>query len=76
MKTHTYRIRVDGRKRSKTQQKETDDRKYGRRVCLCMCMEFDLSHNVQFYLIRTFLCGLSKTHQNGSVDAEGSMRFR
>ena len=45
--------------------------------CVCsMCIEFDLSHNVQFYLIRTFLCGLSKTHQNGSVDAEGSMRFR
>ena len=76
MKMHMYRIRVDGRKRSNyTKKKPMTENMAGECVC-SMCIEFDLSHNVQFYLIRTFLCGLSKTHQNGSVDAEGSMRFR
>ena len=38
-----------------------------------MCIEFNLHHNVQFYRFRTFY---ASTHQNGSVDANRSMRFQ
>ena len=47
------------------------------RVC-SMCIEFNFRHNVQFYRFRTFheKCGWTvKTYQNGSVDANRSMRF-
>ena len=46
-------------------------------ACVCsMRIEFNLRHNVQFYLFRTIYCGQSKKHQNESADANRSMRFR
>ena len=47
----------------------------GARDC-SMRIEFNLRHNVQFYLFRTIYCGQSKKRQNESVDANRSMRFR
>ena len=41
-----------------------------------MHIGFNLRQNVQFYRFRTFQCEQSKTHQNGRVDANRSMRFR
>ena len=38
-----------------------------------MCIEVNLHHDVQFYRFRTFY---APTHENGSVDANRSMRFR
>lgn len=56
---------MNGRKWWKTHQNENDDRKYRRRVFL------QPAHRVQ----PTFQCaGQSKTHQNGSVDANRSMK--
>ena len=46
-------------------------------ACVCsMCIEFNLRHNVQFYRFRTFWYGQSKTHQNGDVAENWSLRFR
>ena len=69
-------ISVNGRKRSKTLQNENDVRKYHRRVCLQRAHRVQhTSPNVQVFCFRTFQCGQSKTHQNGSVDANRSMQF-
>ena len=50
-KTHTYRIRVDGRKRIKM---KTMTSYVPRGLYLGMRIEFNLLHNVQFYRFRTF----------------------
>ena len=43
-------------------------------TCVCsMCIELSLRHNVKFYRFRTFKCGQSTTHQNGSMDANRSI---
>ena len=48
-----------------------------RPTCVCsMRIEFILRRYARFYRFRTFKSGQSKTHQNGSVDANRSMRFR
>ena len=70
---HTYHICGDGRKRIK--MKTNTENIAGTRVC-SVRIEIHLRHNVQFYRSRTFQCGQQKTYQNGSLDANRSMRFR
>ena len=46
-------------------------------ACVCsMHTEFNLRDNVQLYRFRKFYCGQMTKHQNSSVDATRSIRFR
>ena len=72
-KTHTYRLRVDGRKR--ITMKTVTENIAGTGVC-SMRIELNVRHKVWFYRFRTFYGGLLKPHQNDSVGANGSKRFR
>ena len=82
-KTHTYLINVDGRngrKRIKMKAMTSYElsglqNNAGAYVC-SMRIEFNLFYNAQLYSFRSFWCGQSKTHQNGSVEANRSIRFR
>ena len=76
-KTHTYCNSVDDRKRIKMKTMTENITKNITGACdLSMRIEFNLRHNVQFNRFLTFEWGKSKTHQNGSVDENRSMRFR
>ena len=67
-KSRTYDISVDGRKRSKNASKwKRCQNIAGAYVFRSLC-----GMRMQFYRLRTFY---SKTHHNGSVDANRSMRF-
>ena len=46
------------------------------RVFVACAQGYNLRHNLQLYRFRTFYWGLMKKHQNGSVDATRSIRFR
>ena len=67
---NTYRISVGGRK---THQNKNDDRKYRRRVCLSHAHRDQLTSQ-RAIRCQTFEREQSKTQQNGSVDANRSMR--
>ena len=72
-KTHTYCNSVEDRKRIK--MKTMTENITG--ACdFSMRIEFNLRHNVQFYRFLTFEWGQSKTHENGRVDENRSIRFR